>query len=83
MKDFKICKDCGIQGDFYWMCKPCWSEYRKKRYEVKKQLKRNPTTPLDIKNVDKFFKVGYKERIRKYIQEEIIPKMDKYKKKIK
>lgn len=80
MSDFKICKDCGTQGDFDWVCKSCWREYRRKRYEIKKQLKRNPTTEIDIKNVDKFFKVGYKERIRKYIQEEIITELYKKKK---
>jgi hypothetical protein len=77
MSDFRTCKDCGIQGDFDWMCKPCWSEYRKKRYEVTKRLKRNATTLLDIKNVDRFFKSGYKERIKKYINEEVIPELDK------
>lgn len=77
MNNFKICKDCGVEGDFEWVCKKCWSHYRKKRYEVKKKLKRNPTTPLDIKSVDKFFKSGYKERIKKYILEEIIPELDK------
>jgi hypothetical protein len=78
-----LCK-CGNEiHNKRWVCKECWNEYRREHYHKNKQLKKKPTKEMKVVDIDKFFKTGYKERIKKYINEEVIPELNKVYKKIK